>query len=147
MKLQWKASCLNFRTTSSPVSANPAHQIITSQPPSALLPKLRTFLSGSDSHPANPEAHYRTTGPEIWEQTDGKINTLWQAWARVNHFRHGPFSQEKKSANQSHRRRSLRIGFKTYKETGKLVEATPIWSRESVRKSFRRTYISSTSTM
>jgi cystathionine beta-synthase len=31
------------------------------------------FMADQHFNPANPEAHYRTTGPEIWDQTEGAI--------------------------------------------------------------------------
>jgi len=34
------------------------------------------FYTDQYSNRANPEAHYLTTGPEIWEQTDGEIDCL-----------------------------------------------------------------------
>jgi cysteine synthase len=34
------------------------------------------FLPDQFSNPANPEAHRRTTGPELWEDLDGKIDVL-----------------------------------------------------------------------
>lgn len=32
-----------------------------------------SVLPNQYANPANPEAHYRTTGPEIWRDTDGKV--------------------------------------------------------------------------
>ena len=46
-----------------------AEQMVAADPKRYLL--LQQF-----KNPANPEIHYRTTGPEIWEDTDGAIDVL-----------------------------------------------------------------------
>jgi len=53
----------------SPDSYNGVADRLAREVPGAWRPNQFTNL-------ANPEIHYRTTGPEIWEQTDGKITVL-----------------------------------------------------------------------
>ncbi len=42
-----------------------AHRIVRETPGAVLADQFY--------NPANPEAHYRTTGPEIWKQTEGRV--------------------------------------------------------------------------
>jgi len=46
-----------------------AERIVQSDP-------LRYYMPQQFKNPANPEIHYKTTGPEIWEQTNGEIDVL-----------------------------------------------------------------------
>jgi len=45
-----------------------AERILASDP--------KYFMPQQFKNPANPEIHFRTTGPEIWEQTEGQIDVL-----------------------------------------------------------------------
>src|SRR5687767_3626536 len=57
-----------------PVSAKPGtpdHYVSTARRIASETPN--SFYPDQYSNPSNPEAHYRTTGPELWRQTEGKI--------------------------------------------------------------------------
>src|SRR6202051_4423875 len=46
-----------------------AEEMVASDP-------VRFVLLQQFKNPANPEIHFRTTGPEIWEDTDGAVDVL-----------------------------------------------------------------------
>lgn len=110
-----------------PVSAKPGtpdHYVSTAKRIASETPN--SFYPDQYSHPANPEAHYRTTGPEIWEQTEGKITHFVAGIGTGGTISGtGRFLKEKNPAIKIIGADPYGSVFKTYKETGKLVESTP----------------------
>lgn len=110
-----------------PVSAKPGtpdHYVSTAKRIAAETPN--SFYPDQYSHPANPEAHYRTTGPEIWEQTEGKITHFVAGIGTGGTISGaGRYLKEKNPKIRVIGADPYGSVFKTYKETGKLVEATP----------------------
>jgi cystathionine beta-synthase len=110
-----------------PVSAKPGtrdHYVSTARRIAAETPN--SFYPDQYSHPANPEAHYRTTGPEIWEQTEGKLTHFVAGIGTGGTISGTARYLKEKNPN-------IRIVgadpfgsiYKTYKETGKIPETTP----------------------
>ena len=110
-----------------PVSAkpdSPDHYVNTArrierETPNALL----IFQYGN---PENPEAHYRTTGPEIWSQTEGRITHFVAGLGTGGTISGvGRYLKEKNPAIQIVGADPYGSVFKSFKETGRLLEATP----------------------
>ncbi|MGI9105218.1 MAG: pyridoxal-phosphate dependent enzyme [Pyrinomonadaceae bacterium] len=110
-----------------PASAKPGtpdHYISTARRIAAETPN--SFYPNQYAHPENPAAHYRTTGPELWRQTEGKITHFVSGLGTGGSISGtGRYLKEQNSDIRIIGADPYGSVFKTYKETGKLIEATP----------------------
>ncbi len=85
-----------------------------------------SFYPDQYSNPNNPEAHYRTTGPELWEQTEGRLTHFVAGLGTGGTISGtGRFLKEQNPDIRVVGADPYGSVFKTYKETGRTHEATP----------------------
>jgi cystathionine beta-synthase len=84
------------------------------------------FLTDQYHNAANPEAHYRTTGPELWKQTGGQITHFVAGMGTGGTISGaGRYLKEKKPSVQVIGADPVGSILKAYHETGELTEAHP----------------------
>ncbi len=105
-------------------SGTPDHYVETAKRIHRETPN--SFYPDQYSHPANPAAHYRTTGPEIWEDTDGKVTHFVSGIGTGGTISGtGRFLKEMNPAIKIIGADPYGSIFKTFKESGHVPEATP----------------------
>ncbi len=103
---------------------SPDHYITTAQRIAKETPN--SFYPDQYSHAANPDAHYYSTGPELWEQTEGKLTHFVSGIGTGGTISGtGRFLKEKNPDIRIIGADPYGSIYKTYKETGEIVEATP----------------------
>ncbi len=105
-------------------AGTPDHYIATAKRIHSETPN--SFYPDQYSHPANPAAHYRTTGPEVWNDTDGKITHFVSGIGTGGTISGtGRYLKEKNPDIQIIGADPYGSIFKTYKETGLVTEEKP----------------------
>ena len=102
----------------------PDHYVSTARRISEETPN--SFYPDQYNHPANPLAHYQTTGPEIWADTDGKITHFVSSVGTGGTISGtGRYLKEKNPNIRVIGADPYGSIFKTYKDSGHVPEATP----------------------
>ena len=103
---------------------SPDHYVNTAKRIAAETPNA--ILTNQYGNPANPEAHYNSTGPEIWEATEGKITHFVAGMGTGGKISGtGRYLKEKNPSIKVIGADPYGSAIKGFKETGKLMAASP----------------------